>query len=229
LQKAGPAAPAPQVKPGENIVAQGAQARAGDELLPAGTALSRADCPGRGLRLRCRWRFSSGPAWPSSPPAMNLFPSSPRPLPARFATPMRPCWPRWWPPRAASPGCCPPPPTTRRPSTKRLAQAAEADLLLISGGVSAGKFDLVEPALARIGARFHFTGVRIQPGKPTGLRRTAPQAQLRAGAALSSAFARQSCLLGRHLPALRGAGAGRLGWQPGARCRALPWRDWPRR
>ena len=36
----------------------------------------------------------------------------------------------------------------------------------ISGGVSAGKFDLVEPALARLGAQIHFTGVRIQPGKP---------------------------------------------------------------
>jgi molybdopterin molybdotransferase len=48
-----------------------------------------------------------------------------------------------------------------------LAKAARADLLLITGGVSAGKFDLVEPALARAGARFHFTGVRIQPGKPT--------------------------------------------------------------
>jgi molybdopterin molybdotransferase len=47
-----------------------------------------------------------------------------------------------------------------------LAKAAEADLLILSGGVSAGKFDLVEPALARAGARFHFTGVRIQPGKP---------------------------------------------------------------
>jgi molybdopterin molybdotransferase len=39
-------------------------------------------------------------------------------------------------------------------------------MLLISGGVSAGKFDLVEPALSRMGAQFHFTGVRIQPGKP---------------------------------------------------------------
>jgi molybdopterin molybdotransferase len=47
-----------------------------------------------------------------------------------------------------------------------VAQALEADLLLVTGGVSAGKFDLVEPALARAGARFHFTGVRIQPGKP---------------------------------------------------------------
>ena len=42
----------------------------------------------------------------------------------------------------------------------------DADLLLISGGVSAGKFDLVEPALERLGAEFHFTGVRMQPGKP---------------------------------------------------------------
>ena len=47
-----------------------------------------------------------------------------------------------------------------------LEPALAADLLLISGGVSAGKFDLVEPALARRGARFHFTGVRMQPGKP---------------------------------------------------------------
>jgi molybdopterin molybdotransferase len=41
------------------------------------------------------------------------------------------------------------------------------DLLLLSGGVSAGKYDLVEQALAERGATFHFTGVRIQPGKPT--------------------------------------------------------------
>jgi molybdopterin molybdotransferase len=43
------------------------------------------------------------------------------------------------------------------------------DLLLLSGGVSAGKYDLVEQALAERGATFHFTGVRIQPGKPTVL------------------------------------------------------------
>jgi molybdopterin molybdotransferase len=47
-----------------------------------------------------------------------------------------------------------------------IARAGAADLLLITGGVSAGRFDLVEPALARAGARFHFIGVRIQPGKP---------------------------------------------------------------
>jgi len=47
-----------------------------------------------------------------------------------------------------------------------LAQVDSADLLLTSGGVSAGKFDLVEAALTRKRARFRFTGVRIRPGKP---------------------------------------------------------------
>lgn len=41
-----------------------------------------------------------------------------------------------------------------------------ADLLLLSGGVSMGKFDLVEQALSKLGAEFFFTGAMIQPGKP---------------------------------------------------------------
>jgi molybdopterin molybdotransferase len=39
-------------------------------------------------------------------------------------------------------------------------------LLILSGGVSAGKYDLVEEVLAEFGAEFFFTGVRMQPGKP---------------------------------------------------------------
>ena len=40
------------------------------------------------------------------------------------------------------------------------------DLLLLSGGVSAGKYDVVEPALKALGAHFYFDHVDIQPGKP---------------------------------------------------------------
>jgi molybdopterin molybdotransferase len=47
-----------------------------------------------------------------------------------------------------------------------LRKGFEADLLLITGGVSAGKYDLVEQVLASFEAGFIFTGVRIQPGKP---------------------------------------------------------------
>ena len=41
-----------------------------------------------------------------------------------------------------------------------------SDLLLLSGGVSAGKYDVVERVLAEIGAEFYFDRVLIQPGQP---------------------------------------------------------------
>jgi molybdopterin molybdotransferase len=41
-----------------------------------------------------------------------------------------------------------------------------SELLLLSGGVSAGKYDIVEQVLADLGAKFFFTSVKIQPGKP---------------------------------------------------------------
>jgi molybdopterin molybdotransferase len=41
-----------------------------------------------------------------------------------------------------------------------------APLLLLTGGVSMGKFDLVEEVLAGMGAEFFFTSVKMQPGKP---------------------------------------------------------------
>ena len=42
----------------------------------------------------------------------------------------------------------------------------QADLLLLSGGVSAGKYDIVEKVLADLGAEFFFDRVKIQPGQP---------------------------------------------------------------
>jgi len=47
-----------------------------------------------------------------------------------------------------------------------IAQGLEADLLLLSGGVSAGKYDFVEAALAGFGAEFFFDRILIQPGQP---------------------------------------------------------------
>jgi molybdopterin molybdotransferase len=48
----------------------------------------------------------------------------------------------------------------------RIEQGLEADLLLLSGGVSAGKYDLVEPVLKDLGAEIFFDAVAIRPGKP---------------------------------------------------------------
>ena len=44
---------------------------------------------------------------------------------------------------------------------------SDFDLLLVTGGVSAGKYDLVKPVLTQIGAHFLFERVRVQPGQPT--------------------------------------------------------------
>jgi molybdopterin molybdotransferase len=47
-----------------------------------------------------------------------------------------------------------------------VARGLQADLLLLSGGVSAGKYDVVERVLAEFGAEFYFDRVLIQPGQP---------------------------------------------------------------
>jgi molybdopterin molybdotransferase len=47
-----------------------------------------------------------------------------------------------------------------------IADGLEADLLLLTGGVSMGKYDLVEQALQDLDAEFFFTGAQIQPGRP---------------------------------------------------------------
>jgi molybdopterin molybdotransferase len=44
--------------------------------------------------------------------------------------------------------------------------ARRCDLMLLSGGVSMGEYDLVEEVLETLGAEFFFTGVKMQPGKP---------------------------------------------------------------
>ncbi len=48
-----------------------------------------------------------------------------------------------------------------------LEQGLGHDMLLVTGGVSAGKYDLVKPALREFGVAFHFERVRVQPGQPT--------------------------------------------------------------
>jgi len=48
-----------------------------------------------------------------------------------------------------------------------LERALDADLAVISGGVSVGRHDHVRPALAALGAEQVFWGVALRPGKPT--------------------------------------------------------------
>jgi molybdopterin molybdotransferase len=50
---------------------------------------------------------------------------------------------------------------------EKIESGLQEDALVLSGGVSMGKYDLVENALKAMGAEFFFDAVAIRPGKPT--------------------------------------------------------------
>jgi len=154
------------IETGENIVARGAQARTGDELLPAGSGIGfaqvalAASCGCAELEVFRRPRvaiLTTGD---------EIVPVEAEPRLGQIRNSNGPMLAAMVAAAGGDPWVLPTATDTAEALDAALAQAIEADMLLITGGVSAGKFDLVEPALQRMGARFHFTGVRIQPGKP---------------------------------------------------------------
>ena len=52
-------------------------------------------------------------------------------------------------------------------------QGLQSDLLLLTGGVSMGRYDLVEQVFSEMKAEFFFTGAKIQPGRPVVFGRCA--------------------------------------------------------
>lgn len=159
-------APPRTVAAGENIVPRGAQARIGDELLGPGAAIGyaqialAASCGYPSLEVFLRPRvaiLNTGD---------EIVPVESEPGSAQIRNSNGPMLAALVRDAGGEPWVLPTAPDNTPALEAALKQAFEADLVLISGGVSAGKFDLVEPVLASLGAKFYFTGVRIQPGKP---------------------------------------------------------------
>ncbi len=154
------------IAPGENIVARGAQARIGDELLVPGATIGFAQialaascgCPLLEVFLKPRVAILNT--------GDEIVPVEAEPGPAQIRNSNGPMLAVLVRNAGGEPWVLPTAPDNTQALEAALREACEADLVLISGGVSAGKFDLVEPVMASLGARFHFTGVRIQPGKP---------------------------------------------------------------
>jgi molybdopterin molybdotransferase len=49
---------------------------------------------------------------------------------------------------------------------EKISRGLREDMLVLSGGVSMGKYDLVETVLKELGAEFYFDAVAIRPGRP---------------------------------------------------------------
>lgn len=161
--------------PGENVVVQGSEAKKGDVVLEAGTRLLpdeialAASCGLRDIPVFPRPTVAilptgdelyDAPAGNTSGPssvigANQIYDSNSYSLAALVqhagAIPVR---------RTVAQD-------TRSDLAARIQEALHlAPLLLLTGGVSAGRYDLVEEVLAGMEAKFLFTGVRMQPGKP---------------------------------------------------------------
>jgi molybdopterin molybdotransferase len=159
-------APGRSISTGDNIVRQGAQARKGDELLGAGTRIEFAQIA---LAAACgheSFDVFSRPRIAILSTGDEIVPVSSTPGPAQIRNSNGPMLAAMVAAAGGEPMVLPITPDDSAALDAVIVHARTADMLLVTGGVSAGKFDLVEPALARAGASFHFTGVRIQPGKP---------------------------------------------------------------
>lgn len=158
--------PSRTVGPGENIVPRAAEARQGDPLLAPGARLVPAN-----IAVAASCGYAVVPVFARPRVAIlttgdELIPVDAAPGPGQIRNSNAPMLAALVSAAGGRPLILPTAADNAEALDFSLSQAATADLLLISGGVSAGKFDLVEEALARAGAAFHFTGVRIQPGKP---------------------------------------------------------------
>ena len=154
------------VTDGENIAPRGSEASAGSVVLTAGTRLSYASVSclasvGRtSVKVFARPRvaiLSTGDeivAVGDTPSVSQIRNSNAWSLAAQVER------------AGGRPVILPVARDTREETRALIEQGLEYDLLLLSGGVSAGKYDLVEPALADLGASFFFDRVLIQPGQP---------------------------------------------------------------
>jgi molybdopterin molybdotransferase len=159
-------APDRTLQPGENIVPRGSEARAGDLLLPAGIRLH---APQIALAAQCGYHqltVAPQPRVAILTTGDEIIPVETTPGPSQIRNSNAPMLAALVAAAGAIPVILPAVPDQEAALDAVLPLALDTDLLLVSGGISAGRFDLVDDALTRLGARFFFGGVAIQPGKP---------------------------------------------------------------
>lgn len=152
--------------PGENIVEQGSQARRGDVLLEPGRRLGFAE-----IAVLAASGYARVPSF--ARPIVSIIATGDE-LVGVEETPLdhqvRNSNAVSLAAQVARAGGCPqvlPVARDQYAATRQLIeQGLRSDLLLLSGGVSAGKYDIVERVLADLGAEFFFDRVLIMPGQP---------------------------------------------------------------
>jgi molybdopterin molybdotransferase len=158
--------PTRTLNPGENIVPAGAEARSGATLIEPGTRIGPQHIA---LAAACGYETISAYARPRVAilaTGDELVPLGQQPLPHQIRNSNSYSLAAQITHHGGHPIIHPAVRDTLEASESSIRAALDCDLLILSGGVSMGKYDFVEQALANLNAEFFFTGARIQPGRP---------------------------------------------------------------
>ena len=154
------------VTAGENIVPAGAEAKRGDQLLAPGTRLAYAEIALAASAGRARVVVHAKPRIAILSTGDEVIDVDVPPGPNQIRNSNSYSLAAQIQEAGGEPVLLPIAPDEPARLRELLKEGLEADLLLIAGGVSMGKYDLVEQELASLRAEFFFTGAQIQPGKP---------------------------------------------------------------
>ncbi len=154
------------LKPGENIVPQAAEAHAGDTVLPAGVRLGPAEIALAASIGAATISVYAKPAVAILATGDELVDVAAIPGPMQIRNSNSHGLAALVLANGGEPRVLPTAADIPEALRSAITSARGADMLLLSGGVSAGKYDFVEEVLLSLGAEFFFTGVKIQPGKP---------------------------------------------------------------
>src|SRR5271155_2710429 len=154
------------VAAGENIVAQGAEAKRGSRLLDRGTRLNEAAIALAASVGRSRLEVFVRPRVAVLTTGDEIVEVDAELGPAQIRNSNSYSLAVQNQEAGGEPVILPIAPDEPRRLRQLIEEGLQSDLLIMTGGVSMGRYDLVEQVLAQLNAEFFFTGAKIQPGRP---------------------------------------------------------------
>jgi molybdopterin molybdotransferase len=154
------------VAPGENIVAQGAEAKRGSLLLDRGTRLNEAAVALAASVGKSRLQVFLRPRVAVLTTGDEIVDLDAEMAPTQIRNSNSYSLAVQIQQAGGEPIILPIAPDEPRELRQLIEQGLQSDLLLMTGGVSMGRYDLVEQVLSELQAEFFFTGAKIQPGRP---------------------------------------------------------------
>jgi molybdopterin molybdotransferase len=152
---------------GQFINAQGAEAHHGDILIRTGTRLDASHIATLAMTGHAAVQVFARPSVAILATGDEIVPVYATPQPHQIRNSNSYMLAALVRSAGGEPTLLPVAPDNRQALTTLLREGLAYDMLLVSGGVSAGNYDLVKPCLRELGVQFDFERVRIQPGQPT--------------------------------------------------------------